>query len=79
MATPIRVIQFPFRLLEIVSILLSPIAGLMLTRVINYVKETQLKMIMFIGTILFIVLPWYSVLRHLFILERTKTITFIMA
>lgn len=60
MATPIRVIQFPFRLLEIVSILLSPIAGLMLTRVINYVKETQLKMIMFIGTILFIVLPWYS-------------------
>ena len=71
MKTPLRFIQFPFRLLELDSILLSPIFG---TMIVKTLRNDKLYNPIILGTlgILFILVPWYSSTKNLILLQQNQ-------
>ncbi len=62
--TPLHVIQFPFRLLEISTIFLVPIAASLCTDIINDVRNKSSKYFVFFLLIAAIVFPWYSSVQN---------------
>lgn len=74
MRTPLRIIQFPFRLLELDSILLSPIFGTMIVKTSKNLKLSNSKLI--ILGILFVIMPWYSGVKNLILLQKNQSNNF---
>lgn len=61
MHTPLRVIQFPFRLLEISTIFLVPIAANLCFMIVNNARNKGLsKYLLSLLLIIAIICPWYS-------------------
>lgn len=60
MHTPLRIIQFPFRLLEISTIFLVPVAAKLCTVIINGTKTKWGRYLTGLLIITVIVFPWYS-------------------
>ncbi len=61
MATPLKVMQFPFRLLELSTILLSPLFGTMIVNIFSkYKVEVKSKVLILLLSILIVIIPWYS-------------------
>ncbi|MES1080899.1 hypothetical protein AABM19_06825 [Limosilactobacillus fermentum] len=61
MHTPLKVIQFPFRILVFTTLLLSFTAGQMFEIFYNVITSNKISRVTFVGaSIIIVVFPWYS-------------------
>lgn len=78
MATPLKVMQFPFRLLELATILLSPLFGTMIINVFSkYRNEVKGKGLLLILGILIVIIPWYSSVKTFTYLHQDQKDNFV--